>query len=82
MIAAFDVHRQGKTEMAEIATSDAAQVVGVNRVTIMRWCNDGLIQARRVGMRRDWRIDLDDLRRHAQQYGYDFDEELAQRVAR
>jgi excisionase family DNA binding protein len=68
--------------MAELTVLEAAQVVGMNRDTVRRWCVDGLLQTRRVGLRRDWRIDIDDLRRHARQYGYDFDEKLAAELAR
>lgn len=68
--------------MAELTALDAAQVVGMNREAIRRWCFQGLIQARRVGLRGDWRIDVDDLRRFTRAHGYAFDEDLAAKLAK
>lgn len=68
--------------MPELSATHAAQVMGVNRRTVIRWCEAGLVKARQVTRRRDYRADVDDLRKLAQQYGYDFDEELAEKLAR
>lgn len=67
--------------MAELTAHDAAHVVGVNRQTILRWCWKQYIQCRKYGLRGDWRIDADDLRRFAHQHGYKFNEELARQLA-
>lgn len=68
--------------MAELTALDAARVVGVHRQSVARWCQDQSIKARKYGLRGDWRIDVDDLRRFAHQYNYDFDEELAAKLGK
>ena len=79
----FLMSKMSKTQiriMAEFTALQAAHIVGVSRRTILRWCWAGLIQSRQRGRRGDWRIDVDELRRFAAQYGYDFDEELARKL--
>lgn len=68
--------------MTEVTITEAAQIVRrdgtpVHRVTVFRWVEDGLLPVRRVGLRRDIRIDLDMLHAFADRNGYDYDAALA-----
>jgi excisionase family DNA binding protein len=63
----------------ELTSPQAAEVIGVAEATIRNYVERGILPARRVGLRRFIRIDVDNLRRFAVQYGYDFDEEKAQK---
>lgn len=63
--------------MAEVTSTQAAAIIGTSHMTIHRRVDDGLLPARRQGLDRQIRVDLDDLRRFAQAYGYRFDEKLA-----
>lgn len=65
--------------MAEVNTKQAAALINTSYMTIHRRANDGTLRVRRVGVHRDLRIDLDDLRAFAQKYDYRFNEELAKR---
>lgn len=68
--------------MPEVSSTDAAQIVGIGEVTIRRHVYNGRLGARRVGVRKIMRIELEELRRLAQEYQYRFDEELAQELAK
>ena len=61
----------------EISAADAARIVHKNKETIRRWVNGNLIPHRKEGLRGDIKIDIDDLRKFAVNYGYRFDEEFA-----
>ena len=74
--------RRGFMRTPELTLSQAADVLGQRRESIWRWARQGLIAARRVGVRGDYRIKSDELRRFAHQYGYDFDEEIAKKLAK
>lgn len=68
--------------MNEVGSHQAAEIIGIDPVTVLRHVDAGLLPARREGLRRVIRIKLDDLRSHAIAYGYRFDEELAQKYAK
>lgn len=68
--------------MPELTALEAARVVSMNREAIRRWCVGEFIQARKVGLRGDWRVDIDDLRRFAREHNYQFDEALAEKFAK
>jgi excisionase family DNA binding protein len=63
--------------MPEVSITQASEIVSRDRTTVFRWVEDGLLPSRRVGIRRDIRIELADLRRFAKTYNYPFDERLA-----
>jgi hypothetical protein len=63
--------------MPEVSLTQASQIVSRDRSTVFHWVNDGLLPARRVGIRRDIRIDVGKLRAFAARYNYPFDEDLA-----
>ena len=67
--------------MTEISSSQAGNVLGISLMTIHRRVEDGSLPARREGVRRDIKIDLDDLRRFATAFGYRFDEHIAQQFS-
>ena len=54
----------------EISTQQAAELIGVSAETIRSWCNSGYLKHKRVGFRRDYRIDRDDLIRLATELGH------------
>ena len=56
--------------MTEIATQEAAELVGVSDQTIRDWCDKGLVKHRRIGLQRIYRVDRDDLLRLARELGY------------
>ena len=59
----------------EISTQQAAALVGVSAETIRNWCNLGYLKHKRVGFRRDYRIDRDDLIRSAEELGHTVDDQ-------
>lgn len=68
----------GDTVMAEVTTAKAAEILSANQRTIQRRVDDGKLPARKQGLRGIAYISLDDLRAFAQQYGYRYNEELAE----
>lgn len=67
--------------MIEVSPSQAGHVLGISLMTIHRRVEDGSLPARREGVRRDIKIDLDDLRKFATAFGYRFDESVAAQYA-
>lgn len=68
--------------MAEVSSTEAAEIVDTNRVLIFRHVDIGVLPARRVGIKREIRIDVSDLRAYAEKLGYRFDEALAAQYAK
>lgn len=65
----------------ELSAEQAARIIGVSRPTIHVYVKRGLLPARRQGLRRAVRINIDDLRFFAEGYGYNIDEEIVRRLA-
>ena len=63
--------------MPEVTLTQASQIVGKPRETVFRWIQADRIRCRRVGIRRDIRIQIDDLRAFALKHGYEYDAALA-----
>jgi len=63
--------------MAEVSSTQAAAIIGTSHVTIGRRVKDGSLKGRRQGLNRKIWVNLDDLRQFAAEYGYLFNEELA-----
>lgn len=69
--------------MPEVTLTEASQILlkdgkPLPRQTVFRWTEEGALPVkRRVGLRRDIRIDVDDLKAFADRYGLDFDAALA-----
>ncbi len=63
-----------------LSAPQAAEVVGVDRVTIFRWVDDGLLPVERYGLRRIIMIDPDDLRKFARTHNYPFDERILDKI--
>jgi hypothetical protein len=59
----------------EVTASQAAEIISTSYVTIHRRVDDGLLQARRQGLNRMIMIEIEELRRFANEYGYRFNEE-------
>ena len=72
----------GKSIMTTVSTSEAGRIVQVNRETVRRWVHEGRVSAQRAGLRGDFRVDVDDLRKFAGQYNYPFNEDLAKQLAK
>lgn len=68
--------------MLTVSSSEAGRIVGVSRETVRRWVNQRLVTADVFGLRGDFRVDVDDLRRFAKQHNYPFNEELAAQLAK
>jgi hypothetical protein len=68
--------------MPEVSSTDAGRIIGVSQRTIVNYVDNGVIEARRMGLRKVIRIDIDELRRVAQVYQYRFDEDLATQLAK
>lgn len=66
--------------MAEIKAEDAALLIGVSDETIRRLIKRGILPARRFGLRKFIRIDLEDLRNVARKLNYRFDEDAARQI--
>ena len=62
----------------EISTGQAAQLVPVSTETLRSWCERGLLKHRRVGLRGTYQIDVESLRKLANELGYRFNDEVAQ----
>lgn len=67
--------------MAEVTASQAAEILSTSHMTIHRRVDDGSLQARRQGLARIVKIDVEELRRFAKENGYRFDETLARDYA-
>lgn len=65
--------------MTEVSAPEAAEIVGVSRITIWKDVRDGRLPAQTVHRRRYLRISLDDLRRYAKENNRRFSEEKASR---
>lgn len=63
--------------MAEVTATQAAEILSTSHMTIHRRVDDGTLPARRQGLARIVKIDVRDLKRFAEKYGYRFDEKLA-----
>jgi hypothetical protein len=63
--------------MGEVGITQAGEIVGVNRSTVFYWVDHDQLQARREGIGRTIRIEIDDLRQFAVKYNYRFNEALA-----
>ncbi len=68
--------------MPEVTLTQAAEIVSRDRTSVFRWVEDGLLPARREGLRRDIRIEVSVLRSFADKYGYRFDDALARQYAK
>ena len=68
--------------MSEVTLTQASEIMNKPRMTVFRWVEQGLIPSRRVGIRRDIRIQIDDLRSFAMLYDYDYDTTLAAKYAK
>lgn len=70
--------------MAEVTAPQAAEIIGKSVITIHRKVDDGVLSARLegTGSRRYIYVDITDLRNFATQYGYRFNEQLAEYYAK
>jgi hypothetical protein len=68
--------------MPEVSSTDAGRIIGVSQRTIVNYVDNGVMAARRMGLRKVIRIDVDELRRVAKTYEYRFDENLATQLAK
>lgn len=68
--------------MPELSSTDAGRVIGVSRQTIVFYVDSGVITARRIGLRKVIRIDVEELRSIAEKYEYRFDATLATQLAK
>jgi shikimate kinase len=71
-------------KMAEVNGPQAAEILSMSIQSVHRKVDAGALPARQqgTGVRQFIFIDIDDLRKFAQQYGYRFNEELAARYAK
>jgi hypothetical protein len=72
----------GSALMSEVSGLSAGRIIGVTHTTIRRHILADRLKARRQGLDKTWWIDVDELRKFAQQYNYRFNEQLAQELAR
>lgn len=72
----------GAAIMPEVSSREAGDIIGVNSETIRRYVDRGILPARRVGLRGNLRIEIDDLRKVAAEYQFRFDEKLASQLAK
>lgn len=68
--------------MTTVTATQAAEILSTSHMTIHRRVDDGTLPARREGLARIIKIELDDLRRFAEKYDYSFNEEVALRYAK
>lgn len=68
--------------MAEVTAPQAAEILFTSHPTIFRRVDDGSLPARREGVKREIFIEVDTLRQFATQYGYRFNEQMAQEYAK
>ena len=67
--------------MPELSSNDAAQVIGTTSETIRRYIDREILPARQFGLRGIIRIDVDDLKKFANEYGFRFDDQMAAQLA-
>jgi hypothetical protein len=65
----------------ELNTYEAAAVIGIGQVSIIRHVKEGRLEARRIGYRGVIRVSVDALRAFAAKYNYDVNEELLRQLA-
>jgi hypothetical protein len=70
-----------ESNMTEVTVAQAALILSANKRTIARRVEDRTLPARRQGIKHIAYISLEDLRAFAQQYGYRFNEKLAEELA-
>ena len=68
--------------MATVTATQAAEILSISHMTIHRRVDDGLLPARREGVARIIKIELDDLRSFAKEYNYAFNEDVAKRLTK
>lgn len=68
--------------MSEVTAPQAEEILTVSHATLYRHIDEGRLPARREGLRRLIKIEVAVLRTFAQQYGYRFDEQLAEKYAK
>lgn len=68
--------------MPEVSSVNAARIINTSDVTIRRYVYGGLLPARRQGLRKIMHIEVDELRKFAQEHQYRFDEKLAAELAK
>lgn len=68
--------------MQEVSTMDAARIIGTSDTTVRKHVNSGTIAARHEGLRGRIRIELDELRKFADEYQYKFDDALASELTK
>ena len=59
----------------ELSTTQAAQMIGVSQRTIRNYVELGLLPGRKEGLKRRIRIQAEDLRKFAERYQFEFNEE-------
>lgn len=64
--------------MPDVSSAEAAQIIGISSQTIRRLIDRELLPARKQGLRGLVRVELDDLRKFAEEYNYKFDDRLAE----
>lgn len=68
--------------MPDISSAEAAAIINVSSQTIRRQIQRGLLKARFEGPKGIVKIEIDDLRRFADDYQYRFDEDLAKELVK
>lgn len=68
--------------MTAVTAAQAAAILSTSHMTIHRRVDDGLLKARREGVGRIVKINIEDLRKFAEDYGYSFDEDIAAQYAK
>ncbi len=68
--------------MAEVTAPQAAEITGITYITLYRRVEDGTLPSRRIGIRGEIRVNVDDLRAFAERLGYRFNEALATQFAK
>ena len=63
--------------MPELSSTAAAQVIGTSVPTIHRYIDRDLLPARQQGLRGIIRINTDDLKTFAEEYGFRYNDHLA-----
>jgi hypothetical protein len=67
--------------MTEVTAQQAGEILSTSYVTIHRRADDGSLQVRREGKQNKIWVDMDELRRFAQEFGYRFNEAKAAEFA-
>ena len=63
--------------MPELSSEGAAQVIGTSSLTIRRYVDREMLPARKQGIRGIIRIETDDLKSFAEEYGFRYNDQLA-----